>query len=112
MPEPTIATTAFPAVGRADVATPNAARYGAQLCKHFHHKLPDTEWSETTGRIVFPTGECRLSAATDTLTITVAAGDAEALATLEDVVARHLVRFAFREDLEVAWRREPAAAPA
>ena len=38
------------------------------------------------------------------LTLTVETGDPEALAQLQDVVARHLVRFAFREELAVEWR--------
>ena len=32
------------------------------------------------------------------------AGSAEDLARLEDVVVRHLVHFAFREELEIDWR--------
>ena len=33
------------------------------------------------------------------------AGDEAALARLEDVVARHLLRFAFREKPEIRWTR-------
>ncbi|MBU8539318.1 DUF2218 domain-containing protein [Falsiroseomonas tokyonensis] len=31
------------------------------------------------------------------------AADAAKLAQLQDVVARHLLRFAFREEMQVAW---------
>lgn len=87
----------------ADIATKQAARYLTQLCKHFEHKLPVT-YSAATGTLPFPMGTCRLSAQDGTLTLTAEAGSAAALAQLQDVVARHLLRFAFREDLHVAWR--------
>ena len=35
--------------------------------------------------------------------MTVEASDPEALAQLQDVVARHLERFAFREELAIDW---------
>jgi uncharacterized protein len=84
-------------------------RYLAQLCKHFQHKLPVT-LDESHGRIEFPAGVCELDAAGDagTLILHVAAGDAPALATLEEVVARHLERFAFREKPEVRWTTRAA----
>ena len=88
----------------ARVATPNAARYMVQLCKHFQHKLPVTQ-EGARGRIEFPAGLCLLDTATaaDTLIMTVSTRDAASLPVLEDVVARHLVRFAFRETLAIAW---------
>ena len=95
-----------PAVSVAEVATEHAARYLVQLCKHFRHKCPEAAWAEdgATGRIVLPIGECRLAASPEALSITVTAAGPEPLATLEDVIARHLVRFAFREPLTLAWR--------
>ena len=92
----------------AEVATPQAARYLAQLCKHFQHKLPVT-WDEKAGHIAFSMGECRLSAKDNLLTLSLASpGDAE-LERLQDVVARHLLRFAFREALDVQWRGPEAS---
>ena len=91
----------------AEVATPQARKYLAQLCKHFQHKLPVT-WDEKAGHIAFSMGECRLSAKDNLLTLSLASpGDAE-LERLQDVVARHLLRFAFREALDVQWRRPEA----
>lgn len=89
----------------ARVATTMPRRYLGQLCKHFQHKVPVT-LQELQGRIEFPTGTCELDAATTfTLILRVSAGDAACLASLEDVVARHLKRFAFRDELEVEWTR-------
>jgi hypothetical protein len=81
-------------------------RYMAQLCKHFGHKLPVT-FDERHGRIEFATGRCELDAeaASEILVMRVIAGDEPDLARLEDVIARHLVRFAFREKPEVRWTR-------
>jgi hypothetical protein len=74
------------------------------LCKHFEHKLP-VEVAEETGRIEFSSGVCTLATETDALLMRVEASDDAALATLEDVVARHLLRFAFREPPAIVWVR-------
>ena len=91
------------------IETAFASRYLQQLCKHFAHKIP-VEVSPTVGRITFPLGPVDLSADETHLTITVATDDAGRLGELEDVVARHLVRFAFREELSIDWTRADAAA--
>ena len=91
-------------IAEASVATPLARRYLGQLCKHFEHKRPVT-FDERQGRIEFGAGPCELWAEEGTLRLRVSAADADALAQLEDVVARHLVRFAFRDELTVAWNR-------
>lgn len=86
---------------RAHVSTPNASRYLQQLCKHFGHKIP-TEFDAEKGRIEFPFGTCALKAEGETLTLDVA-GQPDELERLKSVVDSHLVRFAFREALEVTW---------
>lgn len=90
----------------AHVATAVPQRYLMQLCKHFQHKLPVTQ-GEGRGRIDFPGGRCELDATAlaGTLTLSVIAGDEAGLTRLEDVVARHLERFAFREKPEIRWTR-------
>ena len=60
---------------------------------------------ERSGRIEFSAGPCELAADEGMLRLRVSASDAAALAQLEDVVARHLVRFAFRDELTVTWTR-------
>ena len=88
---------------KAEIATDRASRYLQQLCKHFAHKLP-VEFDLQRGRIEFSIGLCRLEASPELLTMEAEASDAETLAQLEGVVARHLERFAFREAPSVAWR--------
>jgi uncharacterized protein len=86
----------------ATVATPNASRYLQQLCKHFQHKLPVT-FDPHSGQIVYSIGDCRLVAGEAVLTLLVMSQDAGRLEQLQDVVARHLLRFAFREDMKIDW---------
>ena len=91
----------------AEVVTPVPARYLAQLCKHFQHKL-DVVFDNQSGHIVFPLGDCRLTARDGTLTLSAEAADEDKLAKLQDVVARHLLRFAFREEMQIDWRQTDA----
>ncbi len=86
----------------ADIATLNASRYLQQLCKHFGHKLPAT-FNEHSGQVTFTIGVCNLSATAGTLKISLAAADDERMTQLQDVVARHLLRFAFREKIAIDW---------
>ncbi|WP_374367783.1 DUF2218 domain-containing protein [Dongia sp.] len=91
----------------ARVATSAPARYMGQLCKHFAHKIPASHDAET-GRIEFPFGLCELAVGNDLLAMTVSAADAESLARMEEVIASHLLRFAFREPPEITWKRDNA----
>jgi len=97
-------------VSEARVATAMGSRYLGQICKHFAHKLP-VEYAETgagRGKIKFQSGTCILESDPHALRLRAEAGDAESLARLEDVVARHLARFAFREELQITWSRATA----
>jgi hypothetical protein len=83
------------------VQTDHAARYMGQLVKHFAHKRPTT-LEPGHGSITFDSGVCEVSAG-EALTLTCIASE-EDMARLQDVVVRHLVRFAFREaDIPVNW---------
>lgn len=88
---------------KAAIPTEQASRYLQQLCKHFAHKLPVT-FDEHQGQISFSIGECRLKADGNAILIDLTAPTAEDMEQLKDVVIRHLVRFAFREELAVAWQ--------
>jgi hypothetical protein len=89
----------------ARLTTDKAARYMTQLAKHWSHKFAVT-FDETSARIPLPIGDCRMLADATGLDITVETADLEGLARLEDVVAEHLLRFAFRENVsKLAWTR-------
>ena len=93
---------------RAHVPTETPGRYIAQLCKHFAHRIP-AEYDPPTfearrGWIEFPdAGICSLHAAPGSLALELAARDEETLHRLEEVIAKHLARFAWREPPMVAW---------
>lgn len=99
-------TLPLTSLSRVSIAKPR--RYLGQLCKHFEHKLPVTYAEHyETGRIEFSVGICELEAdeAQGILSMRVRAANEADLDRLEDVVARHLVRFAFRETLDLTWSR-------
>lgn len=87
----------------ARIETERASRYLQQLCKHFAHKLP-VEFTPAQGRIDFSIGTCRLAAEGRVLTLGAEAADEANLTQLQGVVDRHLLRFAFREEMKIDWR--------
>lgn len=89
----------------AAVQTEHASRYLQQLSKHFAHKLPVT-FDPHAGSIEFSIGTCRLAATDSVLTMDLVAPEAGDMPQLKDVVVRHLVRFAFREELPIVWTDE------
>ncbi len=89
----------------ARLPTDKGARYMTQLAKHWSHKFV-VSLDETTASIPLPLGDCRMAADETGLDITVEATSHDGLARLEDVVAEHLLRFAFRENVaKLAWTR-------
>lgn len=91
----------------ARVATGSPARYLGQLCKHFAHRIPVTQEGDT-GSIAFDMGTCRLAVDGEALVLRIEAADADGLAQTQDVVARHLLRFAFRDPPSIVWHQTPA----
>ena len=89
----------------ATVATDRAARYGKQLVAHLGRRVT-AEWDEQTGTgwIDFEESRAELSAGPEALDIRLSA-EPDALARMEDVVGRHLVRFGARDELTVQWVR-------
>lgn len=84
--------------------TEKGPRYLGQLCKHFAHKT-DAGFDGNHGYVNFAFGVAKLRADDNQLEIAVEAGDEAALGRTKDVIESHLVRFAFREDLErLEWR--------
>lgn len=86
----------------ARVPTPKAERYLVQLCKHFAHRVP-AEYDDNSGVIAFDFGRCQMAATPEILALVAEAADPAALAQVQDVIGRHLERFAFRDGLTVSW---------
>ena len=92
-------------ISEARVATAHASRYLQQLCKHWSHKFT-VDFTAERGMIDFGDGRAAALAADDeslTLRATVPeGGDAD---RFETVIADHIRRFAFREELAFGWRK-------
>jgi hypothetical protein len=88
----------------AHVSTKSASRYLQQLCKHWGHKFA-VEFDARHGTIALPFGPLVMEAGSDELTVTLETEDAAAFDRFETVVADHIKRFAFREELTFDWAR-------
>ncbi len=85
------------------VKTDHASRYLQQLCKHWSHKFT-IEFNETAGKVPFnPETSLELAADASSLLMTLHVENAQDLDRMQTVVADHLKRFAFREELDVVW---------
>jgi len=88
----------------ATVPTANAQRYVTQLCKHWAHKLK-VELTEERGVVRFENGVAMLTPGEQALKVQILAIDEPTAEKLQDVVERHLDRFAFREaPLAFIWQ--------
>lgn len=90
---------------QADIATAHASRYLQQLCKHWSHRLA-VEFDAERGLVHMGGADCAFAAAPERLVLTL---EGDAAARLRTVVAEHLQRFAFREELVVEWVEHAAA---
>ena len=89
--------------------TENGRKYLAQLCKHFAHKI-EVSYTETQGECRFVCGTAILEADDKGLRMVATSDDAQGLAETQSVIESHLVRFAFRENLQALdWRQDEAA---
>ena len=84
------------------VATDHASKYLQQLCKHWSHKL-QVAFTPEHGTVRFDAATLTLDAEPATLVATLESADRQSLNRLETVVADHLKRFAFREELTFRW---------
>lgn len=92
------------AQGRAVVPTASASRYLQQLCKHWAHKF-DVTFDAAKGHVPLPLGTVDLTASEADLTVTCTVPEGGDLERLQQVVADHLNRFAFREgELRFDWQ--------
>ena len=92
-------------ISTAKIKTAHAGKYLVQLAKHWSHRFPDLTWNETRADIPFPAGQCVVTSKENVLAISLTVPDEETASRLENVVAEHLKRFAFRESLEIVWQR-------
>lgn len=89
------------------VVTESPARYAKQLLSHLGRKNTVEQLADAPsgGRLVFGYGTAELRPADGRLVMAAEAPDEDGLAHVEDVLARHLVRFGARAELSVQWER-------
>jgi hypothetical protein len=86
---------------KGEASTTEAAALIARTARHFAHKVPVTA-SDGHASIETRFGRAELTAAGDALTIELVPADPQSLASLRNVIASHLMRFA-RGPLEIQW---------
>jgi hypothetical protein len=91
----------------AAVNTDASVRYAKQLLAHLGRKtlVEMIDGEPDGGRLVFTDGTATVRPGDGRLVLDVEAPDADGLAHVEDVVARHLERFGARRELAVTWER-------
>jgi uncharacterized protein len=89
------------------VMTDASVRYAKQLLAHLGRKntVEPVEDAPDGGRLLFAYGIGIVRPQADCLRLDAVATDAESLARVEDVLARHLERFGARRELVVRWKR-------
>ena len=70
-------------------------------------RFPDTTFDAAHGVVPFGEATCTFDASSHELHLNLQAAS-DQIARMEDVVAKHLERFAFRETLDIRWTRTPA----
>lgn len=88
------------------IKTAAASSYIGKLCRHFAHKI-ETEYTPATGKAIFPGGICLMQADTEQLIFEIEADDSEGIEKIKGVLERHLVKFAYKEDLIIEWQDTP-----
>lgn len=88
----------------ANVATDAGARYAKQLASHLGRRVEVEELPGGGYRFAFGAGEGIAQPQADRLVLRASAADADGLATIEDVLGRHLERFGQRNGLTVTWQ--------
>lgn len=89
---------------RVTIKTEHARKYMHQMCKHFAHKVSVT-YDDAKGHVDFPMGHSDMLVQSDGLQIDVMAeASEEARRTVETIIEKHLVKFAWREEISFEWR--------
>lgn len=86
----------------AKIETQEGSNYIGKLCRHFRHKI-ETSYTENEGKAIFPKGICVMTATPRELMLEIDAPDQETVEKIQGVLERHLVKFAFRENLTITW---------
>lgn len=92
-------------VSTSRIKTDNAGKYMVQLAKHWSHKIPGLTYDDEKADIPFPMGKCAMQVHGGVLDVTLTAATVSDVERLEEIFAKHLERFAFRETVDISWFR-------
>lgn len=106
----TAATGGPTLLSRADVLTATPERYAKQLVSHLGHRVP-VESTPDGDLLRFEGGRGLVQIGEGMLVLQAEADDEQALAVVQDVLGRHLLKFGAKQELTVTWS-PPAPAPA
>lgn len=84
------------------IKTTEGQSYIGKLCRHFRHKIEAT-YEGNRGFAVFPMGTCNMLSDENYLTFEIESTDADGIQKIQGALDRHLIKFAFREELEINW---------
>ena len=87
---------------RAEIPTDTPERYAKQLVAHLGRKI-DVQESPKGSVLPFDDGHGTVRVAGGMLVLEAEASGEPALATIQDVLGRHLEKFGARADLRVTW---------
>lgn len=90
---------------RATVITAQPSLNLKKLCRHFGHKV-EARFDDQRGEIHFPFAHATLEAQDDRLLLVGQGDDDTQLERFEQVLSDHLLRFAGKEALTIAWQRD------
>lgn len=90
------------------IKTESAHKYIAQLCKHFAHKVESTfsidhDAKTAEGLTKFPMGQVVFTAKDNVLSVYAECENEQTCKAVQGVFDSHIVKFAFREELEYKW---------
>ncbi len=90
------------------VTTEVPERYAKQLLSHLGRKaeVETIDGEAGGGRLVFAYGTGTVRPENNQLVLEAVAADADSLAHVEDVLARHLEKFGAKRELVVNWERD------
>lgn len=87
---------------RTRVPAVKADRYFSTLCKHFAKKV-DVDFGGLEARVCFPMGTCRIGLDDGAMIFACEAGDADALARVQDIIDSHVTNFRDLRGTTVEW---------
>jgi hypothetical protein len=88
-------------VARVSTSTPE--RFAKQLTDHLGHRVPVTHGPDGIA-LTFGSGTALISSEEATLVMLAESATEAGLAEVQDVLARHLIRFGQRQALSVQWQ--------